>query len=94
MEIYWHYYNIFCNINNLILFFILNRRDCILQARSKARVRTCNIMIILSVLGFLISAITGKREVAVGETLFKRDQDWQENLRKEHIAESLAANKK
>lgn len=65
-----------------------------MQAQTKARVRTCNIMIIISVLGFLIAAVSGKREVAVGNTLFKRDQDWQENLRKEHTAELAAANKK
>ncbi|KAL2728052.1 UPF0389 protein CG9231 [Vespula maculifrons] len=69
-------------------------RDCILQARTKARVRTCNIMIIISVIGFLVAAVTGKREVAVGNTLFKKDQEWQENLRKEYKAELAAANKK
>ncbi|XP_035722658.1 protein FAM162B-like [Vespa mandarinia] len=61
-------------------------RDCILNARSKARVRTCNIMIVISVIGFLIAAISGKREVARGNTLTKRDLEWQKSLRKEQKA--------
>lgn len=60
--------------------------DCMLQARSKVRVRVCNIMMVVSLIGFLVAAISGKREVASGNTLFKRNQDWQENLRKEHAA--------
>ncbi|KAI4482944.1 hypothetical protein M0802_013585 [Mischocyttarus mexicanus] len=57
--------------------------DCILQSRSKARVRTCNIMIAVTLVGFILAAVSGKREVASGNTLFKRDQLWQENLKKE-----------
>ncbi|XP_015179037.1 PREDICTED: UPF0389 protein CG9231 [Polistes dominula] len=58
--------------------------DCMLQARSKVRVRICNIMIVITLIGFLIAAVSGKKEVASGNTLFKIDQDWQKNLREEH----------
>lgn len=65
--------------------------DCMLQTRSKVRVRVCNIMMVISLIGFLVAAISGKRDVASGNTLFKRNQEWQENLRKEH-AESTNKN--
>ncbi|KAK2585335.1 hypothetical protein KPH14_010016 [Odynerus spinipes] len=66
-------------------------RDCMLQAKTKARVRVCNIMIVCTIIGFILAAISGKRDVAAGRTLYQRRQEWYEGLRREHEAEVAAA---
>ncbi|XP_077267234.1 UPF0389 protein CG9231 isoform X1 [Temnothorax americanus] len=50
--------------------------DCILTARNKARIKTCNYMIAFTLIGCLISVILGKRDAAKGENLLKQREDW------------------
>ncbi|XP_070157418.1 UPF0389 protein CG9231 isoform X2 [Polyergus mexicanus] len=50
--------------------------DCLLAARSKARIKACNYMIIGTLIGCIGSVILGKRQAAKGETLAKQREDW------------------
>ncbi|XP_011881205.1 PREDICTED: UPF0389 protein CG9231 [Vollenhovia emeryi] len=50
--------------------------ECILTARSKARIKTCNYMIAATILGCIIFITLGKRGAAKGETLHKQRDDW------------------
>ncbi|XP_018340671.1 PREDICTED: UPF0389 protein CG9231 isoform X2 [Trachymyrmex septentrionalis] len=50
--------------------------DCILGARSKARIKTCNYMIVFTIIGCIGAVILGKRQAKRGETLFKQREDW------------------
>ncbi|CAL1683828.1 unnamed protein product [Lasius platythorax] len=50
--------------------------DCLLAARSKARIKACNYMIIATIIGCIGSVILGKRQAARGETLSKQREDW------------------
>ncbi|XP_054003659.1 protein FAM162A-like [Hylaeus anthracinus] len=40
--------------------------DCIKNAHSKARIYACNCMIVFAIVGFIWSAMSGKRELASG----------------------------
>ncbi|KAL0126098.1 hypothetical protein PUN28_004904 [Cardiocondyla obscurior] len=59
--------------------------DCILNSRSKARIKCCNYMIVATVVGCLISIFLGKREAARGGSLRKQRDEW--------FQEQLAQNK-
>ncbi|KAM0728871.1 UPF0389 protein [Formica fusca] len=50
--------------------------DCLLAARSKARIKACNYMIVGTLIGCIGSVILGKRQAAKGETLTKQREDW------------------
>lgn len=50
--------------------------ECLLTARSKARIKACNYMIIATLIGCVIAVILGKREAARGETLSKQREEW------------------
>lgn len=50
--------------------------DCILTARSRARIKVCNYMIAVTLIGCIIAVILGKRDVARGETLIKQREEW------------------
>ncbi|XP_012225372.1 UPF0389 protein GA21628 [Linepithema humile] len=50
--------------------------ECLLTARSKARIKACNYMIIGTLIGCVIAVILGKRQAARGETLSKQREDW------------------
>ncbi|XP_072742782.1 UPF0389 protein CG9231 [Anoplolepis gracilipes] len=50
--------------------------DCLLAARSKARIKACNYMIIATLIGCIGSVILGKRQAARGESLVKQREDW------------------
>lgn len=65
-------------------------RDCILTAQTKARIRACNLMIVFSIVGFIISIISGKREAAAGNTLSKQREVWYQGLQRERQAELAA----
>ncbi|XP_011137964.1 protein FAM162A [Harpegnathos saltator] len=54
--------------------------DCLLTARSKARIKTCNYMIVVTIIGCIIAAFLGKRQAERGENLFKMRQDWYEEM--------------
>lgn len=54
----------------------LNRVDCLLTARSKARIKTCNYMIVATLIGCICAVILGKKQAAKGETLGKQREDW------------------
>lgn len=54
----------------------LNRVDCLLTARSKARIKTCNYMIVATLIGCICTVILGKKQAAKGETLDKQREDW------------------
>lgn len=65
-------------------------RDCMLQAQSKARIRVCNILIGVTLVSFLISIFSGKREAAAGKSLHSMRQEWYEGIRKQHAEEQAA----
>lgn len=50
--------------------------DCLLTARSRARIKACNYMIAFTIVGCIISVMIGKRHAERGETLSKLRQDW------------------
>lgn len=58
--------------------------DCILTARNKARIKTCNYMIAVTLVGCLGAVMLGKREAARGENLLKQREEWlQQELAKD-----------
>lgn len=68
----------------MIFFNFIIRVDCILTARSKARIKACNYMIIGAIVGCIGAVILGKKQAARGETLMKQRDDWyKEALAKE-----------
>lgn len=54
--------------------------ECILSARSKARIKICNYMIVVTIIGCVISVILGKRQAERGDTLKKQREEWFENV--------------
>ncbi|XP_032681532.1 UPF0389 protein GA21628-like isoform X2 [Odontomachus brunneus] len=54
--------------------------DCLLTARSKARIKTINYMIVMSIIGCIIAAILGKRQAEKGENLSKMRDDWYQEM--------------
>ncbi|XP_029171727.1 UPF0389 protein GA21628-like [Nylanderia fulva] len=50
--------------------------ECLLAARSKARIKACNYMIVATLIGCIGAVILGKRQAARGETLTKQREDW------------------
>ncbi|XP_012526899.1 UPF0389 protein CG9231 [Monomorium pharaonis] len=57
--------------------------DCMLAARSKARIKTCHYMIVITLIGCLGAAILGKRAAASGDSLFKQREEWLQQRLKE-----------
>ncbi|KAG5310881.1 F162A protein, partial [Acromyrmex insinuator] len=54
--------------------------DCILSARSKARIKTCNYMIVFTIIGCIGAVLLGKRDAKRGESLFKQREKWLEEI--------------
>jgi len=55
--------------------------DCMLTARSRARIKACNYMIVATLIGCLGAVILGKKSAAKGDNLFKQREEWlQERL--------------
>jgi len=50
--------------------------DCILTARNKARIKACNYMIVITLIGCIGAILLGKREAASGGSLSKQRDDW------------------
>ncbi|KYN02244.1 hypothetical protein ALC62_07028, partial [Cyphomyrmex costatus] len=50
--------------------------DCILNARSKARIKTCNYMIVFAIIGFIGAVILGKEDAKKGKNLFQQREEW------------------
>lgn len=50
--------------------------DCILTARNKARIKACNYMIAIILVGCLGAVILGKRQAARGENILKQREEW------------------
>lgn len=51
---------------------IFSSADLMQKARSKARIKLCNWMIVLSAIAFIGTAISGKKSVAQGDSVMKR----------------------
>lgn len=56
--------------------------ECILQARARARVKTCHYMMAFSIIALFLSAISGKRDAAAGKTLLSLQEERREAARK------------
>lgn len=54
----------------------MNRVDCILTARNKARIKLCNYMIVITLLGCLSAIIIGKKAAERGENLHQQREEW------------------
>ncbi|KYN18120.1 hypothetical protein ALC57_09630, partial [Trachymyrmex cornetzi] len=50
--------------------------DCILGARSKARIKTCNYMIVFTIIGCIGAVLLGKQQAKRGESLVKQREEW------------------
>ncbi|EZA47448.1 hypothetical protein DMN91_004791 [Ooceraea biroi] len=50
--------------------------ETLLTARSKARIKASNYMIVVTLIGCLFAAFLGKKQVKEGDSLHKRRLDW------------------
>lgn len=77
----------YVSLNNLLYFYftkcLFNREGCMQAARSKARIKSCNYMIIVATIGCICAALTGKRQAAQGESIFKQREEWYQEAIKE-----------
>lgn len=55
---------------------MVSRFETLDKARTKVRIKVCNIMMALTLVGCLIMTIKGKREAAAGGSLMKMNLDW------------------
>ncbi|KYQ46428.1 hypothetical protein ALC60_14524 [Trachymyrmex zeteki] len=57
--------------------------DCILSARSKARIKTCNYMIVFTIIGCIGAVLLGKRDAKRGVSLIKQREEWLKQVNEE-----------
>ncbi|KYM81983.1 hypothetical protein ALC53_07531, partial [Atta colombica] len=57
--------------------------DCMHNARTKARIKTCNYMMIFGTICCLSAVFLGKEQAKKGETLFKQREKWLEEYNAE-----------
>lgn len=50
-----------------------------LTARSRARIKACNYMIVVTLIGCLGAVLLGKKDAARGENLLKQREEWLQN---------------
>lgn len=55
---------------------MFSRQSTINQAESKMRIRTANILMILTLVGCVFAVISGKKKAARGETVQQMNIDW------------------
>ncbi|KOC71347.1 Protein FAM162B [Habropoda laboriosa] len=65
--------------------------EVIQQAHTKARIRVCFIMMIFSILGLLISAQIGKRDVASGKNIYTERTKWYNEIKEKANREKQEA---
>lgn len=51
-------------------------RETLNQARNRFRVKVCNYMIVLTLIGCATMVISGKRAAERGESVVKMNEDW------------------
>ncbi|XP_077296129.1 UPF0389 protein GA21628 isoform X2 [Arctopsyche grandis] len=54
--------------------------DAMQKAKTKVRIRICNILIVVGLLGSIIMIITGKRAAGRGESVAKMNMDWHKEI--------------
>jgi hypothetical protein len=66
-------------------------QDVMEKARNRFRIRTANIMMILTVIGCLYMVFSGKQAQERGESVLKMNQDWHKEYNDKMQAEAQAA---
>lgn len=61
-------------------FTFFSRVDCLLTAKSKARIKTTNYMMVGTIIGCIFAVILGKRQAERGESLHTMRDDWYKEM--------------
>ncbi|XP_076654990.1 UPF0389 protein GA21628 [Halictus rubicundus] len=63
------------------------------RANTIARIRICNIMAVIAIIGFIWAVVSGKREAAAGRHVISDRMLWYEEVKQKGIAEAEAKKK-
>lgn len=61
-----------------------------IQAKSRARIKSANYMMVLALLMCLTTVIIVKRDVKKGDSIQKRNEEWHRKVNEEHQAKLKA----
>lgn len=56
--------------------YVFCRQDTLEKARDKCRIKSCNIMLVLTVIGCIVMVISGKQAAKRGESVVKMNQEF------------------
>ncbi|XP_076239853.1 protein FAM162A [Calliopsis andreniformis] len=65
--------------------------ECMQKAHTRARIKVCNMMIVFAIIGFILSSMQGKREIASGRNILIDRLKHMEKLQEQGKIEAAAA---